>query len=237
MRAIANVTVELSRAGIRRLELVECRLARIACSHRPAGRRMRRLRAGPEPQRSDPRQFPARAASPTRSRSPRSIACRCAAPNSSLPTVTPRRPYRSMPNRRRPRPFRRKPGQRRFRRPNYGVSSIGSNALTPNVVGAAPQSQTTLLAIVSTASIQLPDPVAYRQRLATVSNSAALRRSARGRDPRDRRPGTAAAAPETPPAPVPSVALPPAPPAPTPPALLAPLPQRLQCPRRRYLRP
>ena len=46
---------------------------------------------------------------------------------------------------------------------NYGVSSIGSNALTPNVVGAAPQSQTTLLAMVSTASIQLPDPIAYRR--------------------------------------------------------------------------
>ncbi len=46
---------------------------------------------------------------------------------------------------------------------NYGVSSIGSNALTPNVVGAAPQSQTTVLAIVSTASIQLPDPAAYQR--------------------------------------------------------------------------
>jgi hypothetical protein len=47
--------------------------------------------------------------------------------------------------------------------PNYGVSSIGSNALTPNVVGAAPTTQTKLLAILSTASIQLPDPLAYRR--------------------------------------------------------------------------
>jgi len=47
--------------------------------------------------------------------------------------------------------------------PGFGVSSIGSNALTPNIVGAAPVTQTKLLAIVSTASIQLPDPVAYRR--------------------------------------------------------------------------
>jgi hypothetical protein len=46
--------------------------------------------------------------------------------------------------------------------PNYGVSSIGSNALTPNIVGAASVTETKLLAIVSTASIQLPDPLAYR---------------------------------------------------------------------------
>src|SRR5271167_1878395 len=45
----------------------------------------------------------------------------------------------------------------------FGVSSIGSNALSPGVVGAAPQTQTRLLAMVSTASIALPDPVAYRQ--------------------------------------------------------------------------
>jgi hypothetical protein len=44
----------------------------------------------------------------------------------------------------------------------FGVSSIGSNALSPGVVGA-PRTQTTLLAIVSTASIPLPDPVAYRR--------------------------------------------------------------------------
>jgi hypothetical protein len=45
----------------------------------------------------------------------------------------------------------------------FGVSSIGSNALSPGVVGAAAQTQTRLLAMVSTASIPLPDPVAYRQ--------------------------------------------------------------------------
>jgi predicted small lipoprotein YifL len=45
----------------------------------------------------------------------------------------------------------------------FGVSSIGSNALAPAVVGAAPQTQTTLLAVVSSASIPLPDPVAYRR--------------------------------------------------------------------------
>ncbi len=43
-----------------------------------------------------------------------------------------------------------------------GVSSIGSNALSPGVVGA-PQSRRTLLAIVSSASIPVPDPVAYRR--------------------------------------------------------------------------
>ncbi|HUC11294.1 MAG TPA: hypothetical protein VL985_12845 [Stellaceae bacterium] len=47
--------------------------------------------------------------------------------------------------------------------PGYGVSSIGSNALTPSIVGAATVTQTKLLAIVSTASIQLPDPVAYQR--------------------------------------------------------------------------
>jgi hypothetical protein len=47
--------------------------------------------------------------------------------------------------------------------PGYGVSSIGSNALNPNIVGAAPTTQTKLFAIESTASIQLPDPVAYRR--------------------------------------------------------------------------
>ena len=45
----------------------------------------------------------------------------------------------------------------------FGVSSIGSNALSPGVVGAAPQTQTQLLAVASTASIPLPDPVAYRR--------------------------------------------------------------------------
>jgi hypothetical protein len=47
--------------------------------------------------------------------------------------------------------------------PNYGVSSIGSNALAPGVVGTAPLSQTRLLAIVSNATIQLPDPAAYQR--------------------------------------------------------------------------
>jgi hypothetical protein len=46
---------------------------------------------------------------------------------------------------------------------NYGVANIGSNALSPGVVGAAPTRQTKLLAIVSNATIQLPDPVAYRR--------------------------------------------------------------------------
>jgi hypothetical protein len=45
----------------------------------------------------------------------------------------------------------------------FAVNSIGSNALMPNVVGTAPQVRTRLLAIVSTASIQLPDPAAYRR--------------------------------------------------------------------------
>ena len=45
----------------------------------------------------------------------------------------------------------------------FGVSSIGSNALSPGVVGGAPQTQTQLLAVISTASIPLPDPVAYRR--------------------------------------------------------------------------
>jgi hypothetical protein len=47
--------------------------------------------------------------------------------------------------------------------PGYGLNNVGSNALTPNIVGAATTTQTTLLAIVSTASIQIPDPTAYRQ--------------------------------------------------------------------------
>jgi hypothetical protein len=47
--------------------------------------------------------------------------------------------------------------------PNYGVANIGSNALAHGVVGAAPNTQTKLLAIVSSASIQLLDPVAYRR--------------------------------------------------------------------------
>jgi hypothetical protein len=46
---------------------------------------------------------------------------------------------------------------------NLGVANIGSNALSPGVVGAAPNTQTKLLAIASNASIQLPDPVAYRR--------------------------------------------------------------------------
>jgi len=46
---------------------------------------------------------------------------------------------------------------------NFGVAGIGSNALSPGVVGAAPNTQTRLLAVVSSASIQLPDPLAYRR--------------------------------------------------------------------------
>ena len=108
---------------------------------------------------------------------------------------------------------------------NYGVSSIGSNALTPNVVGAAPQSQTTLLAMVSTASIQLPDPIAYRRDWQQYRIRLRL-----GDPPQNETREIAAPAPpaQAPtaaaPAAAPSVALPPAPPAPTPPALLAPLP-------------
>jgi hypothetical protein len=47
--------------------------------------------------------------------------------------------------------------------PSYGVTSIGSNALTPNIVGTAPVTETKLLAILSTASIAVPDPEAYRR--------------------------------------------------------------------------
>jgi hypothetical protein len=53
--------------------------------------------------------------------------------------------------------------------PEFGVTSVGSggltniapNSATPKPVGAAPQTETRLLAILSTASIQLPDPAAY----------------------------------------------------------------------------
>ena len=53
--------------------------------------------------------------------------------------------------------------------PEFGVTSVGSGGLTniapnpatPKPVGAAPQTETRLLAILSTASIQLPDPAAY----------------------------------------------------------------------------
>ena len=45
----------------------------------------------------------------------------------------------------------------------FGVSSIGSNALSPEMVGGAPRTRSQLLAIVSSASITLPDPVAYRR--------------------------------------------------------------------------
>ena len=47
--------------------------------------------------------------------------------------------------------------------PGYGLNSVEANALTPNIVGAATTTQTTLLAMVSTASIQVPDPAAYRR--------------------------------------------------------------------------
>lgn len=39
----------------------------------------------------------------------------------------------------------------------------GSNALSPGLVGASPQVQSRLLAVVSTASITVPDPVIYRR--------------------------------------------------------------------------
>ncbi len=42
-------------------------------------------------------------------------------------------------------------------------SGIGANALSPGMVAAAPQTQTRLLAVVSTASIAVPDPIAYRR--------------------------------------------------------------------------
>lgn len=44
----------------------------------------------------------------------------------------------------------------------FGVPAIGTNPLSPAVVGAAPQTATRTLAILSSASISLPDPVAYR---------------------------------------------------------------------------
>ena len=44
---------------------------------------------------------------------------------------------------------------------NPGATGIGSN-VAPGVVGAAPMTQTRLLAVSSTASIRLPDPVAYQ---------------------------------------------------------------------------
>jgi hypothetical protein len=53
--------------------------------------------------------------------------------------------------------------------PKFGVTSVGVGGLTniapspvtPKPVGAAPQTETRVLAILSTASIQLPDPAAY----------------------------------------------------------------------------
>ncbi|HEY3911032.1 MAG TPA: hypothetical protein VGM07_14230 [Stellaceae bacterium] len=42
-------------------------------------------------------------------------------------------------------------------------SGIGANALSPGIVAPAAQTQTRLLAVVSTASIAVPDPVAYRR--------------------------------------------------------------------------
>ncbi|MGH7046941.1 MAG: hypothetical protein ACREE2_11215 [Stellaceae bacterium] len=45
----------------------------------------------------------------------------------------------------------------------FAAGSIGSNALSPGIVGTATQTQTRLLAVVSTASIMVPDPVAYRR--------------------------------------------------------------------------
>ncbi|MGH7030492.1 MAG: hypothetical protein ACREE9_03670 [Stellaceae bacterium] len=42
-------------------------------------------------------------------------------------------------------------------------SGIGANALSPGMVATAAQTQTRLLAVVSTASIAVPDPVAYRR--------------------------------------------------------------------------
>jgi hypothetical protein len=47
--------------------------------------------------------------------------------------------------------------------PGYGLNSVGSIAATPNIVGAATTTQTTLLAIVSSASIPIPNPAAYGQ--------------------------------------------------------------------------
>jgi len=46
---------------------------------------------------------------------------------------------------------------------NFGVAGIGSNALSPALVGAVPNTQTKLLAVASSASIQLADPLAYRR--------------------------------------------------------------------------
>ena len=44
-----------------------------------------------------------------------------------------------------------------------GAGGAGPNALSPGIIGTAPQSQAQLLAVVSSASIPLPDPVAYRR--------------------------------------------------------------------------
>ncbi|HEY1257744.1 MAG TPA: hypothetical protein VGF34_00735 [Stellaceae bacterium] len=47
---------------------------------------------------------------------------------------------------------------------SFGISNaVGANPLGAAVVGAAPQTQTTLLATISTASIPVPDPLAYRR--------------------------------------------------------------------------
>lgn len=53
--------------------------------------------------------------------------------------------------------------------PKFGATSVGlggftniaPNPVTPKPVGAAPQTETRILAILSTASIQLPDPATY----------------------------------------------------------------------------
>jgi hypothetical protein len=45
----------------------------------------------------------------------------------------------------------------------FAPSTIGGNAMSPGAVGAAVQAQTKLLAISSSATIALPDPVAYRR--------------------------------------------------------------------------
>ena len=200
-----------------------CEKHRLSC--RGFTRRLRRLRPYPEPERSDPRRFPAgRHCHWIEVSAVDRLALRGAELVAPDGHVTPALSINVNPT-----PttgFSQGAWAAPITSANYGVSSIGSNALTPDVVGAAPQSQTTLLAMVSTASIQLPDPIAYRRdwqqyrirlRLGDPPQNETREIAFRRR----RAQAPTAAAPIGQP---PSVALPPAPPAPTPPALLAPLP-------------
>ncbi len=159
--------------------------------NRPAGRRMRRLRAGPEPQRSDPRQFPARGhRQPDRDHRDRS------------PSGARRRTRRSR------RPRHAGPIGRCQTGPDRDLfaGSLGSADFVGELWGqqhrierADAQCRRRCTPEPDDAAgdrIDRVDPIA-RPRclppgLATLSNSTALGRSARCRDPRNCRPGTAA---------------------------------------------